>query len=149
MSQEDTLSILPLHPKSCLRDRSGYYPNITETQSKALSELLLKIKEDGIELSSDDDIITLKLYRFLRARKFNVQYTHELLVNDIKWRKDNNVDIIRKQSLHSVIPCQPIELYKYLPTWVQGIDKQGRPIMYRQYGKQPTLFFILNCGCLT
>jgi hypothetical protein len=96
----------PYHPNSALGRRDGYYPNISEKQLHAvetLRSLLFGEKDSSCSKSSYKNYLSqlepenefLMLLRFLRARKFDVQLSYELLKKDIDWRIENEISNLR------------------------------------------------------
>ncbi len=73
--------------------------------------------------------------RFLRARKFNVKKAFALICGDIEWRADPQRADLRSLRAAEVLGCNTRDMYAFFPTWMQGTDKQGRPVSYRQFGK--------------
>lgn len=126
---------LPYHPLSELKEREGYFPNINTEQLKAANELMRRIEEDGLEFNHDEEDEFLKLLRFLRARKFDVAQSFNMVKEDVKWRSLENRLKLRKETAQEVLQCDLTQIYKYFPTWIQGFDKQLRPVSYRQFGK--------------
>ena len=100
-----------------------------------MNELAKRLSEAKLDINLDEENEFLKLLRFLRARKFHVNKSFELLQNDMNWRYENNRVNIRNESADEVLGCDVNEVCKFFPTWIQGVDKQGRPISYRQFGK--------------
>ena len=127
------------HPQSELKNLPGYYPNISGEQLNAVNALKNLLEQEGINIDyNDGEEEFLKLLRFLRARKFNVQNAFKMLSEDHKWRLQENRLHLRKESATTVLNCDDkklARLYQYFPTWIQGIDKQLRPVSYRQFGK--------------
>mmetsp|Transcript_4398 Transcript_4398/g.4521 ORF Transcript_4398/g.4521 Transcript_4398/m.4521 type:complete len:308 (+) Transcript_4398:211-1134(+) len=123
------------HPDSDLRSRSGYYPNINDVQLQAVRDLNELLKESSIDCRDPDEIYFLKLLRFLRARNFNVQKAYEMLVADVGWRNESNRKHLRVETSSEVLQCDPKLIYRYFPAWIQGYDKQCRPVAWRQFGK--------------
>jgi hypothetical protein len=136
---------LPYHPLSELKDREGYYPNISSEQLKATNELMRRIEEESLEFNHDEEDEFLKMLRFLRARKFDVAQSFNMIKEDVKWRSQENRLKLRKETAQEVLQCDLTQIYKYFPTWIQGFDKQLRPVSYRQFG----IFEIWNVLKLT
>lgn len=135
MGKYDTLpDCLPYHPNSELRERSGYYPNISREQLKAASDLIALIEKEGLNFNSDDEHEFLKLLRFLRARKFNVEHAMKMVREDVEWRSQENRLNIRSETAEEVIGCSLNDIFRYFPAWMQGVDKQMRPVSYRKFG---------------
>lgn len=126
---------LPLyHPDSPCANKSGYYPNINEEQLRCVNSLKILIDSEGLEFS-DDEVEFFKLLRFLRARKFNVEQAMAMIRADCHWRRDVvGYDLILEDA-QDVLGCDLARVYQYFPTWLQGFDKQHRPVSYRQFGK--------------
>jgi hypothetical protein len=126
---------LPYHPNSELKDRKGYYPNISPDQLAAASELISCIEKEGLAFNIDEENEFLKVLRFLRARKFNVEQAMKMVREDVAWRSQENRLNMRKETAQEILGCDLLQLYNYFPTWIQGTDKQLRPVSYRQFGK--------------
>lgn len=126
---------LAYHPTSELKGRSGYFPTISAEQLKAANELLSIIERENLRFNVDEEHEFLKLLRFLRARKFNVQQAFQMVKEDVKWRSEEGRFNLRYETAEEVLGCDLAKLYRYFPTWIQGQDKQLRPVSYRQFGK--------------
>ncbi len=125
----------PYHPQSELNNRSGYYPCISSEQLAAVNELIALIEEENLHFLHDEEEEFLKLLRFLRARKFNVKQALLMVREDIRWRAEDNRILLRRQTAEDVLGCDLEKMYSFFPTWIQGHDKQLRPVSYRQFGK--------------
>ena len=123
------------HPESDLGKLPGYYPNISNDQLRAASEVMSLITKERLNFSTDEEDEFLKLLRFLRARKFHVQHTFKMIKEDILWRNEENRLNLVNESARDVLGCDLGKMYSYFPTWIQGVDKQLRPVSYRQFGK--------------
>ena len=134
---------LPLyHPDCSLGTRSGYYPNIDATQHAAVLKLTSMLtshmdSDSGLTLyqrfQHDDEHEYLRSLRFLRARKFDVAKAFTLVSSDVEWRADKLS--LRRRTSVDVLGSDSLSMYNYFPTWMQGYDKQQRPVSYRQFGK--------------
>lgn len=126
---------LPLyHPSSSLVSKVGYYPNLTPQQVCAASMLKRKCIETHLDLSDENEHEYLKLLRFLRARKFNVDAAFILLYDDIDWRTYKVGLDLKYETAESVLNCDVKKVMKYYPAFIQGMDKQCRPVAYRSFG---------------
>jgi len=107
----------------------GRLGNLTVTQQHALETLKKEIKEAGafVESRMDDAM----LLRFLRARKFDVQKSKEMLLAAEQWRKDFGVDDIVKNFDFK----EKLEVDKYYPQYYHRMDKDGRPVYIERLGK--------------
>jgi hypothetical protein len=133
-----SLPDLPLyHPLSELATRPGYYPNLTEAQINAIYELKEMILKENISLTDphDPEHETFKLLRFLRARQWNLPNAFQMLKNDLEWRSNETRKDLKHLSAADVLQCDLNQLFKRLPTWVQGFDRQCRPVAWKQFGK--------------
>ncbi|KAI4320844.1 hypothetical protein MLD38_034287 [Melastoma candidum] len=67
------------------------------------------------------------MVRFLKAREWNVQKAHKMLVDSLQWRLDNGIDDILTK------PIIPIDLYRAIRDsqlmGVSGYTKQGLPVI--------------------
>lgn len=126
---------LPYHPMSDLSTKAGYYPNISPEQLSCVRQLHALVKKEGLNMNTDPENECLKLLRFLRARKYNINLAFEMLKEDIKWRLLENRLNLRFETAEEVLDCDVSKIYSFFPTWIQGVDKQLRPVSYRQFGK--------------
>jgi hypothetical protein len=102
---------------------------------RAAAEVKSLIEEEGLNFNVTDEVEFLKLLRFLRARKFNVAQTMEMIRKDVEWRHEQNRISLRHLRASDVIDSDLSQVYKYCPAWFQGYDKQGRPVVFRCLGK--------------
>jgi CRAL/TRIO domain/CRAL/TRIO, N-terminal domain len=123
------------HSKSELKEKAGYYPNINDKQLRAFKELGTRMSDEHVELPDDGESQTLRLLRFLRARNFNVSKAFDMIKADTIWRNSIDMNSLRLQTAEEVLGCDTATFYTFFPTWIQGYDKQSRPIAWRQFGK--------------
>jgi len=125
------------HPNSELKDRSGYYPNLNERHLQSVREFKAKLEAAAIDLGEDDDgeQHLLKILRFLRARQYNVSKSFEMFQADIKWWKEEERIKLRNETAEEILGCDLKSIYKYFPAWIQGTDRQCRPVAWRKFGK--------------
>ena len=123
------------HPTSELCKMSGYYPNINTEQLAAAEQVLRAIENENLNFFTDKEDRFLKVLRFLRARKFNVKNTLNMIREDVRWRSEDDRLKLSTESAENVLQCDIPSLYQYFPVWFQGFDKQLRPVSYRQFGK--------------
>eukprot|EP01038_Epipyxis_sp_PR26KG_P013045 gene13045-17482_t len=137
-------SCVSYHPNSDLNGRTGFYPNISSEQLFAVNELADMLERLNLLplFNDDEEHEFLKLLRFLRARQFNVANAFEMIKEDIIWRTSTissssikNINQLRKCCANDVLNCDLEQFHEYFPAWIQGIDKQSRPISYRKFGK--------------
>lgn len=94
-------------------------------------DLPLKTKFDRDE---EENEWHYELYRFLRARKWNVQHTVKAMAEMMQWRKDNRIDSILEDE--SVISRLAL-LRTMIPGANHGYTKAHRPIYIEKSGLMP------------
>lgn len=125
----------PYHPDSELATRPGYYPNLSDTQLEAIAQFKEMISRENLLLDDSTEHEIFRLLRFLRARNFNVQNAFLMLKSDVEWRQQNNHNKLIKMTATEVLNCDLNQMFMYLPTWIQGFDRQCRPVAWRKFGK--------------
>lgn len=105
---------LSYHPQSELLSRSGYYPNLTPSQLQAASDLYTLLYNDNLieKFNYDEENEYLKILRFLRARKYSVQLSYEMIKEDIKWRLEDNRMNLRCEKAEDVLGCDLGAIYR-------------------------------------
>jgi len=106
----------------------GRLGNLSVPQQHALDTLKNQLKEEGHFVEERIDDATL--LRFLRARKFDVAKTKEMLLSAEQWRKDFGVEDIMKNFDFE----EKVEVDKYYPQYYHKTDKDGRPIYVERLG---------------
>ena len=127
----------PYHNASELRRKNGYFPTLSKAQVNAVRQVLQAAKDEnlsGFSSSGDDENACLKALRFLRARRFDVEKTMEMVRADLEWRADNDMTQLQCQTVYEVLQCDLSVIYMHFPTWVQGTDREGKPVSWRQFG---------------
>ena len=132
------------HESSSLRYRDGYYPNISNNMLSAVNKLKRMLMEAKIDINMDEEHEFLKLLRFLRARQFNVQKAFDMIKSDVEWRENVVGKNLRSLSAQEVLDCDIAKISKYFPTWIQGYDKESRPVSYRNFGASFAIWEILQ-----
>ena len=74
------------------------------------------------------------LLRFLRARKFQVDKSWEMLRKHLEWRRIERIDAMSAQVGADVLGVPVERLWDHLPTWTQGFDRHGGPVIYKDWG---------------
>eukprot|EP00891_Asterochloris_glomerata_P002496 jgi/Astpho2/2496/Aster-x0537 len=103
-------------------------PPPTSAEQKCLGELKAELKQRGVALpksmlplDSEEDT----MYRFLRARKFNVEAAADMLQNTVKWRAENDIE----DTLAAFLPDGKDDIVrKHIPSGFVGFDKSGQPM---------------------
>jgi hypothetical protein len=102
----------------------------------ALQELVERAKGMGLSRWADiyGETEADLAVRYLRARKGKVADALAMLEADMKWRDSENIDNITSKSVKEITGLDEAVTQSYLPTWIQGFDKLGRPVLYTAYG---------------
>jgi len=59
-----------------------------------------------------------------------------MLVKDYMWREETKVNELRNKTPEEILGLPNLDLLnKYLPGWIQGFDKQGRPVLFKRFGR--------------
>ena len=134
----------PYHPLSSFIGCSGYYPSLTAGHMASMTQLDDLIAAAELDIVTDVEDLFLKKLRFLRARQFNAQKAFDMLENDCKMRRDHTRAGLMHVTAESVLQCDLTQVYNYFPSWVQGFDKEGRPVAYRNFGAKFEIWNILK-----
>mmetsp|Transcript_13296 Transcript_13296/g.36260 ORF Transcript_13296/g.36260 Transcript_13296/m.36260 type:complete len:398 (+) Transcript_13296:56-1249(+) len=73
--------------------------------------------------------------RFLRAQSFRVHQTAKALKAHLTWRASMKPADLANLTPGEICGCADELLHKYMPTWHQGVDRQGRPVVFSHYGR--------------
>jgi hypothetical protein len=107
---------------------------------KTLSEKQLEWLDKLNELIQNDSNLSEKekrwcdapcLARFLRAREFDLEKSHEMLLNCLKWRMEYKPDEVKADDVI-------VEMKNEGKLYINGKDKFGRPIVYMRPGRDNT-----------
>jgi hypothetical protein len=71
------------------------------------------------------------MLRFLRARKFAVKAAQEMLLQDVAWREGLQLNEAMSQTAEDVLGCPVRKVWPFSASWLQGQDRQGRPVIYK------------------
>ena len=123
--------------------KTNYYPHINEEKLAVVNAVRKELEDasywddfDDHKMENDNDEPTfLKILRFCRAQKWDLEKTVILIKKDIDWRRENNIFYIRNEYTNSVLTADyATQIFTFYPTWLQGFDKQGRPVAYKRFG---------------
>lgn len=128
-------SVMEYHPLSELRNKLGCYPNITKEHLQAYDELQKLMKESNMNPQAYGENNFNRMFRFLRARKFDHHAAFAMMQRNEKWRNEFAGLDLRLEKAEDILDCDLSKVYEYFPTWIQGYDKQARPVSYRRFGK--------------
>ena len=120
--------------------------------SHAIDALAAQLQAEGVSFvpppgESRDD--TLK--RFLDARQGNVPKAAAFLAADAAWRDEQRIDELRALGAEEVLggAAAVAGLLKVLPVaYGTGVDRLGRPIVYKHFGHQCKLSRMLDVTSL-
>jgi hypothetical protein len=132
--------ILPYHVLSGLSHERGYVGNLTPAEEQGLYRLKEMAVHDVGPLSPwllHGETEDRFLLRFLRARGFNVKKALALLNADIQWRQTPSVRDLAHLKPQEVLGsiCTVDMVHHYVPCRHVGYDRQGRPIVYKNLGR--------------
>jgi len=97
---------------------------LTKKQKLALDEFKGMMKGRlPLEYQNED----IYLIRWLRAKNFRLREAESMLMQNLAWRKENKMDEVLKEDWSDFR-----KKYKY---WIDGVDKQGRPILFIDVGE--------------
>lgn len=113
-------------PTTAPEQQPGHPGHTTKEQDAQVHQLRAMLEQEGYT----DRLDTLTLLRFLRARKFDVKLSHDMFVNNEKWRKEFGTD----ELVHSFDYKEKPEVFKFYPQYYHKTDKDGRPIYIEHYG---------------
>jgi len=116
-------------PKPVELPTFGRLGHLTPEQEAALIKLRreLVLENEFIPERHDDHL----LLRFLRARRFDVAKSKDMLLNCEKWRKEFKVDELTK----SFTFPESEKVAKLYPQFYHKTDRLGRPVYVEQLGK--------------
>ncbi len=106
------------------------------TDESAIAELLERAGHLNLQrwCASSGETEENLASRFLRARKGKVSDALAMLEADVKWRESEGIDNLTSRSVKEICGLDESTMQSYLPNWIQGFDKKGRPISYTAYG---------------
>ncbi|KAL8243863.1 hypothetical protein R6Q59_010121 [Mikania micrantha] len=115
------------YPVTAKTAQPGHPGHTTKEQDAQVFQLRSMLEQEGYK----DRLDTLTLLRFLRARKFNVQLSKDMFVNNEKWRKEFGTD----ELIHTFDYKEKPQLFQYYPQYYHKTDKDGRPVYIESMGK--------------
>ncbi|CAE6532270.1 unnamed protein product [Rhizoctonia solani] len=113
-------------PKDPLAGRVGH---LTPEQEQTLTQFKTELQAEGYLVPERHDDPTL--LRFLRARKFDLVKSKEMIIACENWRKKFGVDDI----VNNFDFPEKAEVDKYYPQYYHKTDKDGRPVYIERLGK--------------
>jgi len=112
---------------------------MSEREAQALSSLKAQLSSEEEEAARltliEGESLEGCLLRFLWIRGLQVRPALELFLADLRWRRMMQPARVAEQAVEEVAGCTREVLNDYLPTWFQGFDRQGRPVICSHYGK--------------
>ncbi|ORX94460.1 CRAL-TRIO domain-containing protein [Clohesyomyces aquaticus] len=117
------------YPTIAPAPQPGHPGYTTPEQDAQVSQLRMMLEQGGF----NDNLDTLTMLRFLRARKFNVELAKQMFMDCEKWRREYagvGVDELVRTFDYKERP----EVFKYYPQFYHKTDKDGRPVYIEQLG---------------
>jgi hypothetical protein len=112
---------------------------LTSKEATAVAQLKLRLGEDTmaafrplIRLTVETE--TTVLLRFLKARKMDVEGAAALVIANQEWRSKEGINELIHMDVQEILGCHPKYVWPYLPCWMQGFDKLGQPVIYKEWG---------------
>lgn len=116
-----------------------YLGELTPLQESKLLSLEAKIKEQCVAQGRDmPDHQTI--LRFLRARDYNVEKGYGMLVESLKWRRENEIDHLLD------VYKMPSVLVKHFPGGWHHYDNDGRPLYVLRLGHMDVKGLLKSVG---
>lgn len=116
-----------------------YLGELTPLQESKLLSLEAKIKEQcSVEGKRMPDHQTI--LRFLRARDYNVDKGYAMLVESLKWRRENDIDSLLEMYK------MPSVLEKHFPGGWHHYDNEGRPLYVLRLGHMDVKGLLKSVG---
>lgn len=116
-----------------------YLGELTPLQESKLLALEAKIKEqctvEGKRMPDHQSIL-----RFLRARDYNVEKGYGMLVESLKWRRENEIDSLLEMYK------MPAVLVKHFPGGWHHYDNDGRPLYVLRLGHMDVKGLLKSVG---
>jgi hypothetical protein len=113
---------------------------LTGKQLAAVKELRERCAEDLAQAAPFPEVVgDLRILRFLRGHKFNIEVASEMYRGMLRWRKRHGVDAVRQQIVQGGLrPCDYPgyeRFVRYYPSAVDVCrDKKGRPVAIERVG---------------
>jgi len=111
---------------------------LSSSDLAAVQALERELGAEGVEavrnILVDGEALESCLLRFLRAQSFRVHQAAKALKAHLTWRASMKPAHLADLTPGEICGCADELLYKYMPTWHQGFDRQGRPVVFSYYG---------------
>lgn len=75
------------------------------------------------------------LMRFLNNNHMKIRSAAKAIHAVLSWRGAERPDLLADRDIGDIAGCSEELLNQYMPTWHQGTDKRGRPVVFSHYGK--------------
>lgn len=113
-----------------------YLGELTPMQESKLLDLENRIKENEEYKTPDHQTIL----RFLKARDFNVEKSYQMLIESLKWRRENEIDkLLQLYKTPSVIS-------KHFPGGWHHYDNDGKPLYVLRLGHMDVKGLLKSVG---
>mmetsp|Transcript_71905 Transcript_71905/g.233737 ORF Transcript_71905/g.233737 Transcript_71905/m.233737 type:complete len:397 (+) Transcript_71905:101-1291(+) len=112
---------------------------LSDKDLAAVKALEIELGESGVDIVRaalvPGEALESCLMRFLRASDMKPRPAAKALRAMLAWRATARPDELASRSAGDVAGCPEELLDQYMPTWHQGFDKKGRPVIFSHYGK--------------
>mmetsp|Transcript_125379 Transcript_125379/g.360202 ORF Transcript_125379/g.360202 Transcript_125379/m.360202 type:complete len:365 (-) Transcript_125379:86-1180(-) len=128
-------------PDDSASEAEEYDLDILQCERTALDMLRTTVAADGALCGEakgalvPGESLDSSLLRFLRASSLKPAAAVNLLRAHLAWRRIQRPAELADMSTGEICGCAQALLERYLPTWHQGFDKAGRPVVFSHYGK--------------
>ena len=116
-------------------------PDLSADEAAALAKIRERCKLGGLFKRIDPFAAVAAesrdayLYRFLRARKMNPKDALEMIVADLEWREKLDINALASRPAEELLGCPISAVWPWAPNWIQGVDRKGRPVIYKEWGQ--------------
>mmetsp|Transcript_43057 Transcript_43057/g.133861 ORF Transcript_43057/g.133861 Transcript_43057/m.133861 type:complete len:381 (-) Transcript_43057:17-1159(-) len=112
---------------------------VSERQASALAALRAALTPKDLDAATaalvPGESLSSCLLRFLKASELRPAEAARALREDLSWRIRENPAGLADRNPQEVAGCDAELLMRYAPTWHQGFDRRGRPLLFAHYGK--------------
>lgn len=112
---------------------------LSSSELAVVQGLERELGEDGIKSVRDilvpGEALESCLLRFLKHQSLRVRPAAKALRAHLEWRASTKLADLVELTPGEICGCTDELLDRYMPTWHQGYDRLGRPVVFSHYGK--------------